>query len=71
MELMDNLIKFHNREERKLSIDAMGDLRVRAGCYIRMWVEEYDINQPFLVEECSHSNIEGTNHIMKLELKVI
>lgn len=69
-ELMNTLITLKNREQKKLSIDAIGDARVRAGCYVPIIIEELGINQPFLVDECSHK-FDGTDHTMSLELKVI
>ncbi|WP_058303452.1 XkdQ/YqbQ family protein [Gorillibacterium timonense] len=70
-ELGKNLLALHNRERKKLTLEALGDLRVRAGCYLRVYLEEVAINQPFLVEECSHEQLEEDVSIMKLELKVI
>lgn len=60
-----------NRETKTLKIDALGDIRIRAGCYIPITIKELGINQYFLVEECSHKNIEGPDHTMSLDLKVI
>lgn len=70
-ELAKNLLTLNNRERKTMSLEAIGDLRVRAGCYLRIYVEEFGINQPFLVEECSHEQLEENESIMKLELKVI
>lgn len=69
-ELLDQLARLKNRETKTLKLDAVGDLRVRAGCYIRLWIEEFGINQPFLVDECTHK-FEGGNHTMSLDVKVI
>ncbi|MEO3944107.1 hypothetical protein [Gorillibacterium sp. CAU 1737] len=66
-----NLLALHNREQQKLSLEAIGDLRVRAGCYLRVYIEELGIKQAFLVEECTHDQLEEEESIMKLELKVI
>lgn len=67
---LDMLMKLKNREAKSLKIDAIGDLRVRAGCYVRIFIEEQGINQPFLVDECTH-NFDGADHTMSLDLKVI
>lgn len=69
-ELLKTLIAIKNRETKSLRIDAMGNNRVRAGCYVPVIIEEYGINQPFIVEECTHK-FEGSDHTMSLELKVI
>lgn len=69
-ELLDTLATLKNRESKTLKIEAIGDLRVRAGCYLRIQIQEYGINQPFLVDECTHS-FDGADHRMSLELKAI
>ena len=69
-ELLNALITIKNRESKALKIDAIGDIRVRAGCYIRIFIEERGINQPFLIEGCTH-RFDGGDHTMSLELKVI
>ncbi|WP_438431976.1 XkdQ/YqbQ family protein [Gorillibacterium sp. sgz500922] len=70
-ELAMNLLKLNNRVRKTLSLEAIGDLRVRAGCYVRIYVEGLDLNQPFLIEECTHQRLEEDISTMKLELKVI
>ncbi|MEJ9209485.1 XkdQ/YqbQ family protein [Paenibacillus larvae] len=69
-EIMNNLIELHNREQRKIRIDAIGDLRIRAGCFIPIVIKELEIKQYFLIDECSHK-FEGEDHTMTLDLKVI
>lgn len=69
-EMLNNLATLKNRETRTLKIEAIGDLRVRAGNYVRMVIREYGINQPFLVDDCTHS-FDGADHSMSLELKAI
>ena len=69
-ELLNTLATLKNRETKTLRIDAIGDIRVRAGAYVPIIIQEYGINQPFLVDECTHK-FEGTDHTMSLELKVI
>lgn len=68
--LLNTLIAIKNRETKSLKIDAIGNIRVRAGCYVPVIIEEYGINQPFIVNECTHK-FEGADHTMSLELKVI
>lgn len=69
-EMLKTLSALKNRESRTLKIEAVGDLRVRAGSYVRIQIAEYGINQPFLVDECNHT-FDGTDHTMALELKAI
>lgn len=69
-ELLNTLIAIKNRESRTLQIEAIGDVRVRAGCYVPIVIEGRGINQPFLVDECTH-RFDGGGHTMSLELKVI
>lgn len=69
-ELLTRLIAIKNRETKTLKVDAIGDIRVRAGCYVPIQIEELGINQYFLVQNCSHK-ISGADHTMSLDLKVI
>jgi hypothetical protein len=69
-ELLNTLIQLKNRERRSLKIDALGDLRIRAGCYIPVILNELGINQYFLVDECTHK-WEGDEHTMQITLKVV
>lgn len=69
-ELLSAFSTLKNRQSRSLKIEALGDAGVRAGFYIPVVIEEYGINQPFLVEECTHK-FDGEDHTMSLELKVI
>jgi hypothetical protein len=68
-ETLNNLISLKNRETRTFSLDAIGDIRIRAGCSVSINIAEIGINQFFLVEECNHK-FEGADHTMSLELKV-
>lgn len=69
-EMLDQLIQLKNREKRTFRLDALGDLRIRAGCYVPIAIEELGINQYFLVDECTHK-WDGSAHIMSLDLKVV
>lgn len=69
-EMLETLSTLKNRETKSLKIEALGDIRVRGGRYVRIQIKEYGINQPFLVDECTH-NFDGANHTMSLELRVI
>ncbi|ALS25488.1 phage-like element PBSX protein XkdQ [Paenibacillus sp. 32O-W] len=68
--LLDTLAKLKNRETKSLKIEALGDLRIRAGSYVRILIRELGLNQPFLVDACTH-DFDGTDHTMSLELKMI
>lgn len=69
-QMLDRLIQLKNRETKTFKIDAIGDLRIRAGCYVPIFVEELGIRQHFLVDECTHK-WEGSEHTMTLDLKVV
>lgn len=69
-ELLNTLSELKNRETKSLKIEAIGDISVRAGAYVPIIISEYGINQPFLVDECTHK-FDGADHTMSLELKVI
>lgn len=68
-EKANNLLKMHNREKLSLSVQAIGDIRVRAGNFIYVLLDEFE-TQVFLVEECSHK-ISGGEHTMSLTIKVV
>lgn len=69
-ENLKNLMMQKNRELRSIRLDAIGDLRVRAGCYIHAIIAEAGIDQDYLVEACTHQLV-GDDHTMTLDLKVI
>lgn len=69
-EMLNMLSQLKNREKKTLKVESIGYIQVRAGSYLRVQIEEYGINQPFLVDECTHK-FEGEDHTMSLELKVI
>ncbi|AIQ76655.1 MULTISPECIES: hypothetical protein [Paenibacillus] len=68
-EKANNLLKMHNREKLSLSIQAIGDMRVRAGNFIYVLLDEFE-TQLFLVDQCSHK-ISGGEHTMSLDIKVV
>lgn len=68
-EALRNLIALKNRETRTFKLDAIGDLRVRAGCYIIVDIEEFGLLQYCLVDECAHK-FDGADHTMSLDLRV-
>ncbi|GGD95169.1 XkdQ/YqbQ family protein [Paenibacillus nasutitermitis] len=70
MEMQDQLLLLRNRESKTLKVDAIGDLRIRAGSYVSIVIHEMGVNQPYLVDECQHK-FDGAQHIMSLDLKVV
>lgn len=68
-EKANNLLKMHNREKLSLSVQAIGDMRVRAGNFIYVLLDEFE-TQLFLVDQCSHK-ISGGEHTMSLDIKVV
>ncbi|WP_028563049.1 XkdQ/YqbQ family protein [Paenibacillus pinihumi] len=66
---LNNLLKLKNRESRSMSLDALGDSRIRAGNSIYLIIEEKGIKGRFVVNECTH-NFNGDEHTMSLELVV-
>src|SRR5690625_3313263 len=69
-QMVDTLIQIKNRETKTLKLDCVGDVRVRAGCYVPIVIDEYNINQPFVVDEVSH-RWNGSDHQMQVTLKVV
>jgi len=68
--LLDQLIILRNRETKSLQIEAIGDVRVRAGCFVPIVISELGINQPFLVDEATH-RFSGNDYTISITLKVI
>ncbi|MNN79338.1 hypothetical protein D3C81_1959690 [compost metagenome] len=50
-------------------MQAIGDLRVRAGSFLYVLLEDLE-TQLFLVDECTHS-LSGGEHTMSLQIKVV
>ncbi|GAC42271.1 XkdQ/YqbQ family protein [Paenibacillus popilliae] len=69
-QLLTNLAKLKNRETKSLKVNAIGDIRVRAGMCVRICISEYGVDQALLVDECSH-NFDGSAHNMSLDLRVV
>lgn len=68
-QVLDTLILLKNRESKSLRLEALGDIRVRAGSYVRIHIERLGLDVPMLVDECSHKF--SGDHTMSLTLKVI
>ncbi|WP_442601740.1 XkdQ/YqbQ family protein [Paenibacillus sp. KN14-4R] len=69
-DMLQKLITVKNREKKTIQLKAIGDPRVRAGCYVPVEIKEFGINQHFLIDECTH-DFDSTSHTMTLSLKVI
>jgi hypothetical protein len=69
-EKLTQLAKIHNREQQKLSLTCIGDIRVRAGMYLPILIESLGIKQPMMIDEVKHQ-FRGADHTMTLTLKVI
>lgn len=69
-QLLTQLVRLKNREQKKLKIDAIGDIRIRSGMYVPIIIESLGINQPMMVDEVTH-RFDGADHQMSLTLKVI
>ncbi|MCJ8008895.1 hypothetical protein ACFFF5_21000 [Lederbergia wuyishanensis] len=69
-DLLDRLIKFHNREMKTLTLNCLGNWKVRAGSFVLVYIEKLGIKEYFLVDECTHKWNQGI-HTMTLEVKVI
>ncbi|WP_240421665.1 XkdQ/YqbQ family protein [Paenibacillus periandrae] len=64
---LENLIQLKNRVGRSFQIDSIGDIRVRAGCYLHIDIKEIGIDNYYMVNECTHK-FDGDEHTMTLEL---
>jgi len=70
-QLGDNLLKLHNHEKKTLKVNAVGDVRIRAGMNIPIFAPEQNVNlRNKLIEECSQE-WSGSGHTMSLTLKEI
>ncbi|MFH5185718.1 hypothetical protein ACHHV8_25430 [Paenibacillus sp. TAB 01] len=64
---LKNLMNLKNRISRSFQVEAIGDIRVRAGRYLSINLEEIGMNQRFMVNDCTHK-FEGNDHTMTLDL---
>ncbi|WP_129600481.1 XkdQ/YqbQ family protein [Anaerophilus nitritogenes] len=69
-QMLNQMLKIKNKESKTLRLDCIGDIRIRAGNYVPIVIEEYEINQPFIIDQCTHK-INGSEHTMSIDLKVI
>lgn len=68
-ELAKNLLNLKNREQQTLSVEAIGDVRVRAGNTIYVNLPGEGL-KPYLIDECTHK-FSGGSHTMSLNMKVV
>lgn len=69
--MAQQLIRLKNRVHRTLSLECMGDLRIRAGSSLFVGIRELGdirVNQYMLVEKCTHS-FQNNTHTMKLDVR--
>jgi hypothetical protein len=69
-EMLNQLARLKNREQRTLSLTCIGDIRVRSGMYLPVMTSSLGINQPMMVDEVRH-RFNGSEHTMDITLKVI
>jgi len=67
-EMAKRFLELRNREKRQFTLDALGYVGVRAGSVLQVTIKELNVNQNYLVEECTHK-FSGSEHTMSLELK--
>lgn len=65
------LLKLYNHETRSLSIECIGDKRVRAGSGIKVILSNLMIDQYFIVRSASHKFSKKGVHTMSLELMMV
>lgn len=63
----DALLKLMNAETKSLSVDALGDTRIRAGNSILASISDLGIKQYLIVNSCKHT-FKSYTHTMSLEL---
>ncbi len=66
-ELANNILAAKNRETRTLSLEAIGDPRVRGGSGIKVEIAQAGIDLWAVVDSVSHS-FSRSQHTMKLNL---
>lgn len=73
-EKAEQLLKRHNKPEKTLKLDCIGDLRVKVGCGIYLVIKDLENDVPYnkyvIVTKVSHE-FDNNSHMMNLEVKVI
>lgn len=70
VERANNLEKVKNRIKRDLKVNAIGDIRIRAGNTVYIDITEIGLKQKYIVDSASHS-FKGSIHDMSLTLRII
>ncbi|WMJ90625.1 XkdQ/YqbQ family protein [Anaerocolumna sp. MB42-C2] len=65
-EKADNLLKLYNREKETISLDCLGDTRIRAGSTFYCYIKDINYNNRLIVKSVSHDFL--PNHTMSLEV---
>ncbi len=67
----DGLLKLYNKKTRNLSVsNAIGDIRVRGGCLIPVWLELGDIKvQNYMLVETVKHTFKSNQHYMDITLR--
>lgn len=69
-ERLNQLITLKNRESKSLTLNCIGEISIRAGTYLPVMIEEYGLNQSFIVDSATH-RWDGDDYQMTLELKIM
>lgn len=64
----DMLLSLYNRETETLTLECLGDTRVRAGSSFYGLIGDIDLNRKLIVKEVTHNFI--PNHTMSLEVSI-
>lgn len=69
IDIANRLLELKNRVKKTLSVEDIGDLRVRAGCSLPVVLKDIgeSIDKILVVENCTHT-FKNNEHTMKLEL---
>lgn len=68
--MLQQFMQLKNKERQSLKLDAIGDIRIRAGMYVPVVIASLGFNQPMMVDEAKH-RFNGAEHTMSIQLKVI
>jgi hypothetical protein len=62
------LLKLYNRESETLTLECLGDKRIRAGSSFSVYISDLDINQQMYVKSVTHSFV--PIHTMSIEVSI-
>ncbi len=65
-DMADNLLKLYNKEKETISLDCLGDTRIRAGSSFYCYIEDINYNKKLIVKSVSHDFL--PSHTMSLEV---